>query len=177
MKSQPSRGRGERCHLTTTCQVFGCYRLPRHTANVASSTGGHLCHSSQSCPLFCGNGIPLTNEVMDWGGEGCCQSVTHTVRHSLINWISLLNQRYRTMCVHQILVLVCAILRSRVLCFAATVYLWQMKDGLSCILYTRGDSEGHVGRAVWCNNETEVVTIIRQSMWQHCGDQSTAYPM
>jgi hypothetical protein len=29
-----------------------------------SNTGGRLCHSSQPRPLFCGDGVPLTNEAM-----------------------------------------------------------------------------------------------------------------
>jgi hypothetical protein len=177
MKSRPWGGEMVSFNQRHVKYLVATASLPRHTANVCIEYWWSFVPFFAVVPSVFGDGVPLTNEVMDWGGEGCCQSVTHTVRHSLINWISLLNQRYLSMCVHQILVVVCAILRSRALCFAATVYLWRMKDGLSCILYTRGNSEGRVGRAVWCNDETEVVTFIRQSMWQHCGDQSTAYPM
>jgi hypothetical protein len=37
---------------------------PTHRDMCPSNTGGRLCHSSQSRPLFCGDGVPLTNEAM-----------------------------------------------------------------------------------------------------------------
>ena len=44
--------------------IWSLSLAPTHRDMCPSNTGGRLCHSLQSRPLFCGEGVPLTNEAM-----------------------------------------------------------------------------------------------------------------
>jgi hypothetical protein len=66
MKS-PLPGRLQRDGVDLINDMSNIWSLPlapTHLNACPLNIGGRLCHSSQSRPLFCGDGIPLTNEAM-----------------------------------------------------------------------------------------------------------------